>query len=90
MTGTDPLHLLKGRWSRYGCRSLLDDLLVPPLDGAVSAKQRDGVPVFISKNLNLKVSRVLSQLHDEDRRAGSLGLNLRAKNTHIYEDAADT
>lgn len=65
-TQTDPFHLFKGGQSCYGGRSLLNDLLVPPLDGAVSPKQRDGVSIFISKNLNLEVSRVLSQLHDED------------------------
>lgn len=89
-TRTDPLHLLKGRWSGYGCRSFLNDLLVPPLDGAVSSKQRDGVPVFISKNLNLKVSGVLSQLHDEDGRAGDLWLNLHQKPLSVYEDIFDT
>lgn len=78
-TPADPFHLLEGGCSRDGCRSLLDDLLVPPLDGAVSAEQRDSVPVFIGKNLNLEVSRVLSQLHDEDRRAGNLRLNLHTQ-----------
>lgn len=80
--GTDSFHLFEGRRGSYGGRSLLNDLLVPPLDGAVPAKQRDGVSVFISKNLNLEVPGVLSQLHDKDRRAGNLCLNLHSKNTH--------
>lgn len=72
----DPLHLFESCWGSDGGRSLLYDLLVPPLNGAVSAKERDGVSVFISENLNLKVPGVLRQLHDEDGRAGDLSLHL--------------
>lgn len=64
---TDPLHLFKSRWGSDSGGGLLYDLLVPPLNGTVSSKQRNGISVFISKDLNLEVSRMLSQLHDEDR-----------------------
>ena len=75
------LHLLKGQGGGYGGRGLLYDLLVSPLDGAVSPEQGDGVAVLVGQDLHLEVAGVLGQLHDEDGRAGNLGLNLRAPGT---------
>lgn len=63
----DLLHLFKSGWGSNSGRGLLYDLLVPPLNGTVSSKQRNGISVFISKDLNLEVSCMLSKLHDEDR-----------------------
>lgn len=76
-SSTDPLHLFESALSSNGGRSLFDDLLVPPLNGAVSSEKRNGISVFVSENLNLEVPRMLSQLHDEDGRAGDFGLHLR-------------
>ena len=71
-----PLHLFEGGGGRYGGRSFLDDLLVPPLDGAVAAEHGDGVAVLVGQDLDLQVAGVLRQLHDEDGRAGHLCLDL--------------
>lgn len=64
--------------SRYGNggRRLLNDLLMPPLDGAVTPKQGHGVPILVSKDLDLQMSGVLGQLHEEDGGAGNLSLHL--------------
>lgn len=59
-----------------GSRSLLDDLLVPPLHGAVSSEQGDGVAVLIGQDLHLQVTSVLGELHDENGRAGNFCLHL--------------
>lgn len=60
------LHVLKGGGRCYGGRGLLNDLLVSPLDGAVSAKQGDGVAVLVGQELDLQVTSVFGQLHHED------------------------
>ncbi len=41
-----------------------------PLDGAVSAEERDVVAVLIGEQLHLQMSRAVGQLHDEDGRSG--------------------
>jgi len=76
---TNLFHFLKCCGGSDGGRRLLDDLLVPPLDGAVSPKEGDGVSVLVSQYLDLKVSGMLRQLHDEDRGAGYLRLHLHSK-----------
>lgn len=70
------LHFLKHEVGGDGGRSLLDDLLVPALHGAVTAEQGDGIAILVSQDLHLQVPRVFRQLHDEDGRAGDFGLDL--------------
>ena len=50
-------------------RSDLNNLLVATLDRAITAKERDGVSVLISKQLDLQVAGLASKLHNEDRGA---------------------
>lgn len=70
------LHVLKdGRRCHRG-RGFLDDLLVPPLDGAVPAEQGNGVPILVSQDLDFKVAGVLQELHHEDGGPGDLALHL--------------
>ena len=76
------LHLLKGLGGGHGGGGLLDDLLVPPLDGAVPPKQGDGVAILVGQDLHLQVAGVLRQLHDEDRGAGDLSLDLGGTTRH--------
>ena len=52
---------------------LLDDLLMPALDGAVAAIEGDGIAVLIRQKLHLKVTGIGGKLHDEDWGAGDLG-----------------
>ena len=59
-------HLLEHLGGGYGGGGLLDDLLVPPLDGAVPPKQGDGVTIVIGQDLHLQVTGVRGQLHDKD------------------------
>lgn len=72
--------------SRYGNggRRLLDDLLMPALDGAVTAEQRHSVPILVSKNLDLQVSGVLGQLHEKDGGAGDLTLHLQGQQSGLF------
>lgn len=48
-------------------RCFFDDLLMSPLDAAVSLKQVDGVAVHISKHLNLHVSAATTNLPFSNR-----------------------
>lgn len=77
------LHVLEGGGRCYGGWGLLNDLLMSPLDGAVSAKQGDGVAVLVGEDLDLQVTGMLGQLHDEDGRAGHLRLHLRMGIRHM-------
>ena len=61
------LHLLESLGVRDGHGRLLDDLLVPALDRTVATKERNGVAVLISEKLDLQVTCLPSELHDEDR-----------------------
>jgi hypothetical protein len=70
------LHLLEDLGLGDDGRRLLDDLLVPPLDRAVAAKERYRVPVIVGQELDLEVARALGQLHYEDRRARDFRLHL--------------
>lgn len=74
--GAHLLHELEH--SRYGDggRRLLDDLLMPPLDGAVTPEQGHRVPILVGEDLHLQVSGVLGQLHEEDGGARDLTLHL--------------
>lgn len=76
LSRTHLLHELEHSWCGDGGRCLLDDLLVPPLDGTVTPEQRHGVPVLIREDLDLQVAGVLGQLHEKDRGAWDLTLNL--------------
>lgn len=42
--------------------SLLNDLLVPPLDGTFSLVQVDGITMLITQHLDLNVARVVDEL----------------------------
>lgn len=70
------LHLLKEAGRSNGGRSFLNDFLVPTLDGAVAAKDGDGVAIAVSQQLYLQVPSVGGQLHDEDGRPWDLCLHL--------------
>lgn len=73
------LHELEHRRRGDGGGCLLDDLLMPPLDGAVSPKQGHSVPVLVSEDLDLQVTGVLGQLHEKDGGAGDLTLYLQGR-----------
>ncbi|PNY27761.1 Uncharacterized protein TCAP_02317 [Tolypocladium capitatum] len=66
------LHGLEGVGLGDGDGGLLDDLLVPPLDGAVAAEEGDVVAVLVGQQLDLEMPGVAGQLHDEDGGAGDL------------------
>ena len=51
---------------------LLDDLLVPPLHGAVPPRQGDGGAVLVRQQLHFQVPRGADEAHEEDGRAGHL------------------
>lgn len=53
LNGFYPFHILKHIRGGNGSRSLLYNFLVPSLHRTVSTKQRDGVAVLISQNLDL-------------------------------------
>lgn len=70
------LHVLKdGRRSHSG-RGFLDDLLVPPLDGAVPAEQGNGVAILVSQDLDFQMAGVLQEPHHEDGGPRDLALHL--------------
>ena len=62
------------RHRRRGC--LLDELLVPPLDGAVPLAEVEDGSVAVGEHLDLDVARVGDELLDVDRRIGEVGLAL--------------
>lgn len=72
-------HLVKHLWGGYWGRRLLNDLLVPPLYGAVPTKQGNGVPVVIGQNLHLQVPGMCGQLHYKDGGSWNLSLYLQKK-----------
>jgi len=63
------LHLLEPLGLSDGDGSLLDDLLVSPLNRTVSTEKRDGVSVLIRDELDLEMSSRSSESHDEDGRS---------------------
>src|SRR5207248_621553 len=58
---------------------LLDELLVPTLDGAVPLAEVDHVAVGIGEHLDLDVARVFEIPLDVDRRVREVGLALAAR-----------
>jgi hypothetical protein len=46
----------------------LDNLLVTTLHGAITSKKRDCVAILIGQKLNLQMTRLARELHDEDGR----------------------
>ena len=66
------LHGLEGVRLGNGHGRLLDDLLVPSLDGAVAAEDGDGVAVLVGQQLDLEMSGVARELHNEDGGARDL------------------
>ena len=68
-TNGSALHFLERLVIRDCDRGLFDDILVATLDRAITAEERNGVSVLVSKELNLQVTRLTSELHDEDGRA---------------------
>lgn len=70
------LHDLEHNRYGDGGRRLLNDLLMPPLDGAVTPEQGHGVPILVGEDLDLQVSGMLGQLHEEDGGARDLTLHL--------------
>jgi hypothetical protein len=71
LTETDSgrLHGLERVGLRNGDGSLLNNLLVTSLNGAISAEEGDVVAVLISEQLDFEMSGVAGKLHDEDGRA---------------------
>lgn len=63
------LHLLERLGLGDGDGSLLDDLLVATLDGAVATEKGDGVAVLIREDLDLKMASGAGELHDEHGRS---------------------
>ena len=59
-------HPLKDIGLGNSSRGLLNDLLVSALNGAVTAKHRDGTAIFISQQLDFQMTSCWCQLHDED------------------------
>ena len=59
----DGLPNLLGQMSSGGN---LNDLLVPPLDGAIAFKQVNGVPQGVRKDLDLDVTGAFEESFDED------------------------
>src|SRR5882724_8739985 len=59
----DPRALLR---RKVGCRSLLHDLLVASLHGAIALAEMDHVLVSVGEHLPLDVSRVLEVLFEID------------------------
>mmetsp|Transcript_15041 Transcript_15041/g.36104 ORF Transcript_15041/g.36104 Transcript_15041/m.36104 type:complete len:678 (-) Transcript_15041:325-2358(-) len=69
-------HLVEGLFWNDGWGSLLKNLLEAPLSRAITAVEGDSITMLISDDLDLDVTRVLTELHDEDGRADNLILNL--------------
>jgi hypothetical protein len=57
-------------------RALLEDLLVAPLDRALSLSQVDDLPVGVRQELNLHVARTLEEAFVEDTTVSEGGLGL--------------
>ncbi|RUS22134.1 LOW QUALITY PROTEIN: hypothetical protein BC937DRAFT_90266 [Endogone sp. FLAS-F59071] len=85
-------HRFKGLLLGNGDRRLLDDLLVTTLHRAIAAEEGDGVAVLVGQQLNLKMTRVARELHDENGRAGHLAQNLSEglPKPFLTHDLADT
>ena len=62
------------------------------LDGAVAAKEGDDVAVLVSNDLHLQVARARGEAHEEDGRAGDLGLDLAVSGAELHRlgNLADT
>jgi hypothetical protein len=70
----DPADALPERLVDGGRRSLLHDLLMPPLDGAVALAEMDHVPVSVAEHLHLDVAGVIEVALDVDVRVGEVRL----------------
>jgi hypothetical protein len=64
--------------SSSGLGSLLDDLLIAPLDRAFALEQVDDIAVLVAQHLDLDVARALDELLDEDPVVAEAGLGLGA------------
>ena len=86
------LHGLERGGLGDGDGGLLDNLLVPTLNGAVSAEQGDVVSVLISQQLDFQMPGIASQLHDEDRGTGDFvcGGIVKADEILLALDLTDT
>src|SRR5829696_3987070 len=74
-------HFPARRLVQEGRRRLLDHLLVPALDGALTLAEIDTVAVLVAEHLNLDVARLGDKLLDEDPvvAEGARGLRLRSR-----------
>jgi len=82
-------HLLQDLGESDHAGSLFDNFLMPPLDGAVSAEERNGVAVLVGKKLHFQVTRAFCQLHHENRRAGNFLLHLKWYQINKYASWLD-
>mmetsp|Transcript_14024 Transcript_14024/g.25566 ORF Transcript_14024/g.25566 Transcript_14024/m.25566 type:complete len:231 (+) Transcript_14024:486-1178(+) len=69
-------HLVECLFGNNGGWTLLEDLLEPTLRGTVTSVEGDGIAVLIAHDLDLDVTSVLAELHDEDGGANDLVGNL--------------
>mmetsp|Transcript_13887 Transcript_13887/g.33108 ORF Transcript_13887/g.33108 Transcript_13887/m.33108 type:complete len:869 (-) Transcript_13887:356-2962(-) len=86
------LHLAEGFAGDDDGRSLLEDLLEAALGGAVTSVEGDGVAVLITDDLDLDVTCVLTELHEEDGRSDDLvgDLDVGVAEVVLVVDEADT
>merc|ERR1719183_759678 len=86
------LHLAEGFGGDDDGRALLEDLLEAALGGAVTAVEGDGVAVLITDDLDLDVTGVLTELHEEDGRSDDLvgDLDVGVAEVILVVDEADT
>ena len=69
-------------------RSLLDDLLIAPLDGAFALAQVDDVAMTVAQHLDLDMARVLDESLDEDTVVAERRARLGAGGAHAFHDFA--
>ena len=84
-------HLAEGFGGNNDGRALLEDLLEPTLGGAITSVESDGVAVLVTDDLDLDVTGVLTELHEEDGRADDLvgDLNVGVLEVLLVVDEAD-
>lgn len=70
-------HLFKHFCSRNRGGGFFYDLLMSSLNGAVPPKQRNGITIIISQDLDLQVTSMRCQFHYEDRGSWNFNLHLR-------------
>ena len=72
-------HFLAQVGGHRGAGCLLDQLLMPPLDGAVTLAEVNDVAVFVAEDLELDVARPCEILLDVDVAVAERGERLRAR-----------